>query len=139
MSQLIKTVDFIFNGKLKLLSRFSATGVLNTIIDFLVFTLCQSIIGLYYTVSQVVGYSCGVANSFIFNKKWTFQYDNPDKNIVHEILQFVVVNIVSLIITVIFMKFLVDRFALNVYISKVIVTFAAQMINFLSYKIWVFN
>ncbi|NLU07610.1 GtrA family protein [uncultured Clostridium sp.] len=139
MSQLIKTVDFIFNGKLKLLSRFSATGVLNTIIDFLVFTLCQSIIGLYYTVSQVVGYSCGVANSFIFNKKWTFQYDNPDKNIVHEILQFVVVNIVSLIITVIFMKLLVDRFALNVYISKVIVTFAAQMINFLSYKIWVFN
>lgn len=139
MSQLIKTVDFIFNGKLKLLSRFSATGVLNTIIDFLVFTLCQSIIGLYYTVSQVVGYSCGVANSFIFNKKWTFQYDNPDKNIVHEILQFVVVNIVSLIITVIFMKLLVDRFDLNVYISKVIVTFAAQMINFLSYKIWVFN
>ena len=139
MNQLIKTMDSIFNGRLKLLSRFSTTGVLNTIIDFLVFTLCQSVVGLYYTVSQIIGYSCGVINSFVFNKKWTFQYDNPDKNIVREVIQFVLVNMLSLFVTVVLMKFLIDSFNFNVYVSKVVITLAAQVINFVSYKLWVFN
>ncbi|KAA8679353.1 GtrA family protein [Clostridium sp. MT-14] len=139
MNQLIKTMDSIFNGRLKLLSRFSTTGVLNTIIDFLVFTLCQSVVGLYYTVSQIIGYSCGVINSFVFNKKWTFQYDNPDKNIVREVIQFVLVNVLSLFVTVVLMKFLIDSFNFNVYVSKVVITLAAQVINFVSYKLWVFN
>ncbi|CAB1262498.1 GtrA family protein [Clostridiaceae bacterium BL-3] len=139
MNQLIKTMDSIFNGRLKLLSRFSTTGVLNTIIDFLVFTLCQSVVGLYYTVSQIIGYSCGVINSFVFNKKWTFQYDNPDKNIVREVIQFVLVNVLSLFVTVVLMKFLIDSFNFNVYVSKVVITLAAQVVNFVSYKLWVFN
>lgn len=139
MNQLIKTMDSIFNGRLKLLSRFSTTGVLNTIIDFLVFTLCQSVVGLYYNVSQIIGYSCGVINSFVFNKKWTFQYDNPDKNIVREVIQFVLVNVLSLFVTVVLMKFLIDSFNFNVYVSKVVITLAAQVVNFVSYKLWVFN
>ncbi|AGY76727.1 GtrA family protein [Clostridium autoethanogenum] len=139
MDQLIKTMDFIFNGKLKLLSRFSATGVINTIIDFAVFTLCQSVFGLHYTISQVIGYSFGVVNSFIFNKKWTFEYKSSGKKVIREVSQFVIVNLISLISTLVFMKFLINDFNLNVYLSKIIVTLIAQVINFLLYKIWVFN
>ncbi|MHC6178709.1 GtrA family protein [Clostridium sp. JNZ X4-2] len=139
MSQLIKSMNFIFNGRLKLLSRFSATGVLNTVIDFAVFTLCQSAIGLHYTTSQIIGYSCGVANSFVFNKKWTFEYKNSDKKYVYELIQFILVNVVSLFITVLLMKFLVNNFNFNIYVSKIVVTLAAQAINFLLYKLWVFN
>ncbi|RMC91744.1 GtrA family protein [Clostridium autoethanogenum] len=139
MDQLIKTIDFIFNGKLKLLSRFSATGVINTIIDFAVFTLCQSVFGLHYTISQVIGYSFGVVNSFIFNKKWTFEYKSSGKKVIREVSQFVIVNLISLISTLVFMKFLINDFNLNVYLSKIIVTLIAQVINFLLYKIWVFN
>lgn len=139
MSQLIKTMNFIFNGRLKLLSRFSTTGILNTVIDFAVFTLCQGAIGLHYTTSQIIGYSCGVANSFVFNKKWTFEYKNSDKNAGYELIQFILVNVVSLFITVVLMKFLVNNFDFNIYVSKIVVTLAAQVINFLLYKLWVFN
>lgn len=139
MNQIVKTVDSIFNGKLKLFSRFSATGVINTLVDFIVFTICSSIFGVYYTISQIIGYSFGVANSFIFNKKWTFESNGDNKKVSHELLQFIVVNILSLLITVIFMKFLINNFGFNLYIAKIIVTLAAQIVNFILYKIWVFN
>ncbi|MBP2033865.1 putative flippase GtrA [Clostridium algifaecis] len=139
MNVLNKTLDSIFNGKLKLLSRFSATGVLNTIIDFAIFTICESLLGIHYTISQVIGYSFGVANSFVFNKKWTFDHNNSNKKMIHELFQFIVVNIISLIVTLIFIKALVNDFNINVYVSKIIVTLIAQVINFLLYKIWVFN
>ncbi|MFL0194758.1 GtrA family protein [Clostridium sp. WILCCON 0269] len=139
MSQLTKAADSIFNGRLKALSRFSVTGVLNTLIDFCVFTICESLFGIHYTISQVLGYSFGVINSFIFNRKWTFEGKASDKEVHHELIQFVAVNICSLIVTVLCIKFLVNDFSINVYISKVIVTFIAQIINFLLYKLWVFS
>jgi putative flippase GtrA len=132
-------MDFIFNGRLKLLSRFSATGILNTLIDFIVFTICQSIIGLYYTISQIIGYSFGIANSFIFNKKWTFEAGNSRKKLYYELFQFTVVNIISLSVTLVFMKILISNFNSNIYLAKIIVTLMAQAVNFILYKIWVFN
>ncbi|WP_123053665.1 GtrA family protein [Clostridium sp. JN-1] len=139
MDQLIKTMDSIFNGKFKVLSRFSTTGVLNTLIDFIVFMLCQSILGINYAISQVMGYSFGIINSFIFNKKWTFERGSSDKKIIHELAQFIIVNLISLIVTLFLIKYLVGSFNLNVYLSKIIVTLIAQVINFGSYKLWIFN
>ena len=67
MTQLTKAkysiFNRIFNGKLKCLSRFSATGVINTLVDFCVFTICESLFGIYYTLSQVLGYSFGIINT----------------------------------------------------------------------------
>lgn len=135
----MKSIDYVFNGKLKLLSRFSTTGVINTLVDFIIFTICNSILGIHYIISQVVGYSFGVANSFIFNKKWTFESNNSSKKISHELVQFIIVNLISLIITLVSIKYLVGSFNLNIYVSKVIVTLMAQVVNFVSYKLWVFN
>lgn len=135
----VKTIDYVLYGKLKYISRFSMVGVANTCIDFLVFTILNGMFGLNYMGSQVLGYSVGVANSFIFNKKWTFQDSNSNKKIFQELLQFVVVNVVSLIITLVAMKLLVTNMSLNIYVSKVIVTIIAQITNFCAYRLWVFK
>lgn len=131
--------NYIFEGKFKRISRFSLIGALNTAIDFVFFTVFNSLFGVNYAISQVIGYSLGGANSFVFNKKWTFKDENTRKKLSKELFQFVVVNILSLSISVIFMKFLVKDFSFNVYVSKIIVTFIAQITNFLAYKLWVFN
>lgn len=135
----MRVVNYIFYGRAKHLSRFSMVGVANTLIDFLVFTAFHSLIGVNYVVSQALGYSFGVTNSFIFNKKWTFQDKNANKKTFYELLQFIVVNVTSLAFTLVFMGLLVKNFGMNVYISKIIVTIIAQIINFLAYKLWVFN
>ena len=61
-------IDVLFCGKLKHLTRFSIVGILNTLIDFFVFSMLQGVFGVNYVFSQFLGYSSGIANSFILNK-----------------------------------------------------------------------
>lgn len=139
MKSVVRVNSYIFNGKFKHLSRFSVIGVINTLIDFAVFTIVHSLFGVSYVLSQGLGYGLGVVNSFLLNKKWTFADRRVNKKSFHEFLQFVVVNLISLIITMIAMSLLVQNLNLNVYIAKVLVTVIAQVTNFLGYKLWVFN
>jgi putative flippase GtrA len=139
MQSIVKLIDNLFNGKFKHLSRFSMIGVANTLIDFLVFTISNSVFGINYIASQALGYSCGIANSFVFNKNWTFQDSNSKKKKFHELTQFIVINLITLIITMISIRFIVNSFNMNVYIAKIIITILAQAINFLAYKLWIFN
>lgn len=133
-----KTISHIFCGKLRRLSRFSAVGALNTLIDFLVFTLAHEVLGTGYMASQAAGYGFGIMNSFILNRNWTFGKKHSDKKKMMEFIQFVMVNVITLCVTMIFMKFLVQSVNINLYISKIIVTFAAQVTNFILYRFWVF-
>lgn len=139
MKLVVRVNSYIFNGRFKHLSRFSMIGVINTLIDFTVFSILHSLFGVSYVLSQGLGYSIGVANSFILNKKWTFSDRKANKKSIHEFFQFVVVNLISLIITMMAMNLLVESLNLNVYISKVLVTILAQVTNFLGYKLWVFS
>lgn len=139
MNQFNKAFNYIIFGRLKHIFRFSIVGVINTAIDFLMFTLSQLVLGLGYSVSQIIGYSFGVLNSFILNKKWTFDDKGANKKTIHELAQFVIVNLVSLSITIIAMKVLIANLHIGVYVSKIMVTVLAQITNFLGYKLWVFS
>lgn len=139
MKSIAKVNKYIFDGKFKHISRFSIVGAVNTLIDFLMFTIFNELVGVGYMTSQVLGYSFGIMNSFIFNKKWTFKDRKANKKTLYELLQFIIINLISLIITVIAMNLLVKNLNINVYVAKIIVTFIAQITNFLAYKLLVFN
>ncbi|MDP9750649.1 GtrA family protein [Thermoanaerobacter pentosaceus] len=139
MERISELIDHIYNGKLKHISRFGTVGIANTLIDFFVFTVFYKIIGVNYVFSQAIGYSCGVINSFVFNRKWTFEVKNANNKIFWEFVKFLVSNLISLVITMLAIDYLVKNLQLNVYISKIIVTLIAQVINFLLYKLWVFS
>jgi len=139
MKQLTKAVNYMIFGKLRHISRFSMVGVMNTAVDFLMFTLCQSVFGIGYSISQIIGYSFGVINSFILNKKFTFDDRKVSKKTFQELLQFVIVNVVSLCVTIIAMNVLIVSLNKGVYLSKILVTLLAQITNYLGYKLWVFN
>ena len=139
MESIFKITQNLLHGKYKRISRFSMIGIANTLIDFFVFTILNSLLGINYTVSQALGYSSGVANSFIFNKNWTFQDGNVRKQKYYELLKFIGVNLITLIFTTVVINFLVKDFNINVYIAKIIVTIMAQVTNFLAYKLWIFK
>lgn len=129
----------IVNREQKYIIRFAIVGVGNTLVDFLCFSIFQSIFGVSYLFSQVFGYCCGIMNSFLLNKSWTFQERNTKKRTFYELFQFVAVNGITLSITVIGIRLLVKDFNMNIYIAKIIITFVAQLINYSGYKLWVFN
>ncbi|EPY2272465.1 GtrA family protein [Clostridium sporogenes] len=139
MRLMTKVKKYIFYGKFKHISRFSIVGIANTTIDFLMFTIFNELVGAGYMISQIVGYSFGIINSFIFNKKWTFKERKINKKVLYELMQFIVVNLVSLIITVFVMNFLAKNLNINVYLAKVVVTIIAQATNFVAYKFIVFK
>lgn len=53
--------------------KYCLVGVLNTLLTLGVIYVCTSFFGMNLLVSNVIGYICGVTNSFLCNKQWVFQ------------------------------------------------------------------
>jgi putative flippase GtrA len=120
--------------------KFNAVGLLNTLVDFAVFTLLHSL-GMLNTPAQVISYSAGTANSFIWNKKVTFRDRNRGNKEGFDRMQlvrFIVLNLVVLGISVLLIHLLTDRLGIHVLVAKVLVTFVTVIINFFGSRKWVF-
>lgn len=119
--------------------KFNAVGLLNTLIDFAIFTLFHSL-GMINTPAQIISYSAGTANSFFWNKKVTFRDRSAGKEGFDrlQLVRFIVLNLVVLGISVLLMHLLTDSFGIQVLIAKVLVTFVTVIINFFGSRMWVF-
>lgn len=128
----IKTCKETINQFIK----FNLVGILNTALDFAVFTLLI-FLGVQYLISQVISYSCGIINSYLWNKFWTFKQKKGFSGF--EALKFIVVNILSLGISLLMLYVFRDKVGLHVMVSKVIATFFSVIVNFTGNKFWVFK
>ncbi|MEW4372539.1 GtrA family protein [Paenibacillus kandeliae] len=113
--------------------RFAAVGVSNTVIDFVVFMLLQNLTGV--AAAQILGYSAGTANSYYWNRKWTFAREKGWD--VGELIRFLVVNICVALITSIAISLVPST--IPVWIAKIAVTILGLGINFGFSKLWVFR
>jgi len=118
--------------------RFIMVGFLNTAVDFAVFSVLLNWLGLNYLLCQVAGYSMGILNSFIFNKIWTFENQSERSHIQLQLTKFIIVNVGTLIASLIGLTILSDYNQLNLYLAKVLVTGVTLIINYVSYAYWVF-
>ena len=75
------------------LLKFVLIGASNTIIDLLVTFALNAIFGIYY-LAKIIGYACGIANSYFWNSRWTFREER--KRDAREIVTFIAVNLVTL-------------------------------------------
>ncbi len=55
--------------------KYGIVGVSNTLITAIVIWVMMKGLGCSDILSNIVGYAAGVLNSFIWNKRWTFQSD----------------------------------------------------------------
>jgi len=118
--------------------KFSLVGILNTAVDFGIFTLMNSILGEgFYRVSQIISYSGAVINSYYLNKSWTFQAGHRI-NII-EMIKFLLVNLASLGISLYFLFLFHERYQMDILWSKVGATFFSVIVNFIGNKFWVFR
>ncbi|AIQ44969.1 hypothetical protein R70723_02900 [Paenibacillus sp. FSL R7-0273] len=119
--------------------KFNAVGLLNTLIDFAVFTLLHSL-GLMNAPAQVISYSAGTANSFFWNKKVTFRDRDAGKSGSDrlQLVRFIILNLAVLGISVLLMHMLTVSFGIQVLFAKVLVTGVTVIINFIGSRMWVF-
>jgi len=130
----------IFNiENYKHLIRFAIVGVINTAVDFGIYSLCVGLLHIYYMIAQVLGYYAGIINSFILNKFWTFESREINKKTTGQFIRFIIVNALSFGAAFLGLWLLVDNLSVNKYIAKIITIAISQTINFLGYKLWVFR
>ncbi|GIP36164.1 GtrA family protein [Paenibacillus sp. J2TS4] len=116
--------------------KFNLVGVLNTLVDFVLFTLLITV-GLHYLAAQCVSYAGGVINSYICNKKWTFA--NREKTTSSQFIRFVAVNGVSFGLSLAVLFVLGNGLGIHPVTAKVAATALTMVVNFAGTKWFVFR
>ncbi|MGE5633559.1 MAG: GtrA family protein [Caulobacteraceae bacterium] len=119
--------------------KFSAVGVINTLLDITVFTAMVSMTPVQAYAAQAAGYAAGMLNSFMMNKIWTFRKPGMGRYIAGEALRFFAVNAASLLVSAVLMWFLTDTLRVQVFLSKAVILAVTQVINYTGYRFWVFS
>jgi len=114
--------------------RFCLVGAVNTGVDFMVFALLTHL-GVLLLVAQVVSYTCGILNSFLLNRKWTFQAKRRSPR---QLIRFLAVNLCTLSITYGLLVYFHDKLVWSVLVSKLLATGVSLVINFTGSRLLVF-
>jgi putative flippase GtrA len=75
--------------------RFAIVGTIGAVVDFAVFNLLSSILGVQEVWASVFSFTTAVLSNFTWNRYWTYP-DSRSKPMTGQLLSFVVVNIVGL-------------------------------------------
>lgn len=54
--------------------KYVVAGGLAFLVDFAVLYLCTDLLGMHYLLSNLLGYSAGIAITFSLNTQWVFNY-----------------------------------------------------------------
>ena len=115
--------------------KFGIIGISNTLINWIIFFLLN-LVEVNYILANIIAYSLATINSYIWNSKWVFKYNN--EKLVSS-LKFIIVNLVGLILNTIILFILVDMFNINKIISLVMATGVVMILNYISNRLWVFK
>ncbi|MCM3787236.1 GtrA family protein [Domibacillus indicus] len=113
--------------------KFGIVGVLNTAIDMLLFFTLWSV-GVPYLLAQVLSYSAGTLNSFVWNRSWTFKVSGRIH--IEEITKFLLLNVIALCMSTFLLSLLSGQ---PLFISKTIATLSGLSVTFFGSRFWVFR
>ncbi|MFD2705773.1 GtrA family protein [Salibacterium lacus] len=129
-------IHFLNTVNLGKFIKFGLVGGLNTFIDFTIFFLL-SYVGIPYALCQAISYSCGVVNSYLINRQWTF--DLEDKKNKKEFFRFLVVNGGTLLLSILLLQLGYQYLGWALVFAKVIATLGGMGVNFIFSDRWVFR
>ena len=94
------------------LLKFVLIGASNTLIDLIVTFALNAIFGLYF-LAKIIGYACGILNSYFWNSRWTFREER--RRDAREIVLFIAVNLVTLGVSLLLQWVLRDKLHLDAW------------------------
>jgi len=118
------------------LFKYSIVGIFNTAIGLTVIYFFFNVLSFNYIIANIIGYACGLVNSFVWNKNWTFK---SSQHYSKEIVPFLIVfgisyaaNLLAVIISVEFIK-------IHPNIAQILGIAAYSSTNFLINRYWTFS
>ncbi len=128
------------HGSLFQAIRFMMVGVLNTLVDIVVYFMLTRFTGYFdhhILITRIISFLSGSVCSFILNRIWTFE--KRDKIQGWELLKFYVTVGMSLLIGLFSMQFFIKAFHLYDLIALAISIIFTFIWNFTISKFWVFK
>lgn len=116
--------------------KFGMVGVLNTLVNWIIFFILN-LFGMYYILANIIAYTLGTINSYLWNTLWVFKY--REKASADTTIKFIILNLVGLGLNTGILYVLVDLYNLNKFIGLVITTIIVMIINYVVNKLWVFS
>jgi len=117
--------------------RFVVIGALNSVTHYLVFLLLFRWLGSPLLLASAAGYLCGLVNSYLMNRRWTFRVNH--RQYAGEFARFLTVNAVSLVVNLLTLKLAVDTARLIPEVAQVLAIGGALLVNFTGNKWWTFR
>lgn len=108
---------------------------MNTLVDYTVFVVLSYLGGNVY-ISQVISYSCGMLNSYVVNRSWTF--GSKKSFFSTQMIRFAVVNL-SLLMLSLGVLWLGAQLGYGKMLSKLSATAVTLLVGFIVNRLWVFN
>lgn len=124
--------DFI-----KRVFKFGVTGLLNTGVDYLVFTILAVWLPVNIYLAQTISYAAGTLNSYIINRSWTFR--SNERFFSPTMVKFLVLNLCMLALSVILIGYFTESIGLSKLIAKACTVLVTLAISFVINNFWVFK
>jgi putative flippase GtrA len=116
--------------------KYSVVGLINTIIGLGIIFVLFNVYKVNYVFSNVIGYTFGLINSFILNKRWTFRSTNHYSR---EIIPFIIIFAISYFTNFLTLIVNIEVFKINPNLSQVLSVIVYSITNFLLNKKWTFS
>ena len=118
--------------------RYAVVGGIATGVDYGTYLLFTEVFGVYYLVSNVIGFSTGLFTNYILSIIWVFSV-KPMKNKVLEFAIFGIIGGIGLGLNSLFLWFFTDIVSIDHRISKIIATIFVLFWNFFARKYVLFH
>lgn len=117
--------------------KFGIVGISSTVIDWGIYLIVTRIFGIYYLMAKILSFGVAVLNSYIWNRRWTFRSDDPQK--LRQFIKFLTISIVGLVLNSTIMFIAVDKLKYHDIIGLVLATGIVTIWNFLANKFYTFR
>ena len=128
------------------LVKFGLVGISSTIVNFAVLNLMLIVLHQNKYVAVTVAFLVSVINGYFWNRRWTFK-NAPTKAVHTQFMQFLLVNLVSWGLDLLFVRLISVPLENDFHISMVKATNLAQLVatgvlvfwNYFANRLWTFR
>lgn len=132
-----KIINKLFNREM---ISYLIFGVLTTVVNLVVFQLCDAVLGIYYIAANVIAWIIAVIFAYVTNKLFVFESKSWElKPVVREVISFGSARILSLLFETGFIALTVEVMGMPKFISKIIASIFVVIINYVASKLFIFK
>lgn len=126
--------------KYKELISYGIFGVLTTVINIVVYTVCYNRLGISNVASNIIAWILSVLFAYVTNKIWVFESKSTERKVLlYELSSFFGCRLATGLLDLLIMYVTVDKLALNSTLMKCVSNVLVIIANYIFSKLVIFK